>query len=193
MRLANLLFFTALICALAAATIANQHKGTTEMDCQKEGGEIERKEDRFTGETTITLRPQPVTSTAPGQQLKMVLTYKVKSKERGRGASFIPEMIDVVFTSTSPSRIYDGEAALVFLIDGERVRPAPSAVHDDRSRLSANKVLKQTVFSGMSVETLRRISRAKTVEMKLGETEVKLNSELLTTIQLFAGCALNNK
>lgn len=50
----------------------------------------------------------------------------------------------------------------------------------------------QTVFTGMTAETMRRISRAETVEMKLGDTEVKLKAELLDLIRSFAKCALGN-
>ena len=80
---------------------------------------------------------------------------------------------------------------MVFLIGGERERPVPAAVHDDYSRLSSDKVLTQTVFTGMTESTLRRISRAKEVEMKLGGTEVKLSQEVLSAFRSFAACALD--
>lgn len=153
---------------------------------------IERKDDRFSGEATVRLKPQPVDVAVPGQQLKIALEYKVKPKGRGRAESSIPEMIDVVFTSASASRIYEREAPLIFLIDGERTRRVPGAVHDDYSRLSTEKTLTQTVFTGMTAETLRRISQAKTVEMKLSDTEVKLKAEVLDAIRSFARCALEN-
>jgi hypothetical protein len=123
----------------------------------------------------------------------MALEYKIRAKERGRAESFIPEMINVVFTSASANRIYEREAELIFLIDGERTRRVPGAVHDDYSRLSTEKILTQTVFTGMTAETLRRISRAKTVEMKLGSTELKLGPEVSTAIRSFAACALGSK
>jgi hypothetical protein len=151
---------------------------------------IERKDDRFSGEAIVKLKPQPVDVAASKQQLKMALEYKVKPKRRVE--SFIPEMVDVVFTSTSANRIYEREAPLIFLIDGERIRRVPGMVHDDYSRLSTEKTLIQTIFTGMTVETLRRISRAKTVEMKLGDTEVKLKAEVLDAIRSFARCALSN-
>lgn len=153
---------------------------------------IEQKEDRFSGETTIKLKPQPIDVAALGQQFKIALNYKAKPKGRGSAESFIPEMIDVVFTSSSANRIYGREAALIFLIDGERTQRVPAAVHDDYSRLSTEKTLIQTVFTGMTAETLRRLSRAKKVEMKLGDTEVKLKAEVLDAIRSFAKCALGS-
>jgi hypothetical protein len=170
-------------------TVVGQDRGTKESGCPQGNKEIERKDDRFTGEANVMLKPQPII-TVPEQKLKMALEFKIKAKERRRAESFIPEMVNIVFTSASAKSIYGREATLVFLIDGERVRSVPAATHDDYSRLSTEKTLTQTVFTGMSVETLRRISRARTVEMKLGETEVKLSAEVLKAIRSFAMCAL---
>lgn len=191
MKVFHLLFNVVFICALVAVT-SGQNKGTKGSDCQQEGGEVERKDDRFTGEATVTLKPQVITAVAPSQHLKMTLEYKIKPEGRGRAQSIIPEMVNVIFTSTAADRIYERDPELAFLIDGERVRRVPGATHDDYSRLSTEKVLKQTVFTGMSAETLRRISRAKTVEMKLGSTEVKLSPEILSAIRSFAKCAIAN-
>lgn len=124
--------------------------------------------------------------------MKIALEYKLRPKGRGRAESFLPELIDAVFTSSSANRVYGREAVLIFLIDGERTQRVPGAVHDDYSRLSTTKTLTQSVFTGMTAETLRRISRAKTVEMRLGETEVKLKAEVLDTIRTFAKCTLEN-
>jgi hypothetical protein len=190
MRPVSILFSAALICALASITAVGQSRGANRDACRQEGGEVERKDDRFTGEATVTLKPQMITGVTPGQQLKIALEYKIKPEERGRSQSLIPETVTVTFTSTSANRIYKGEFELVFLIDGEKARPVPAAVHDDYSRLSTEKIMTQSVFTGMTAETLRRISRAKAVEMKLGETEVKLSPEALAAIRSFAACAL---
>lgn len=189
MRLIKILFCAALT-GILTMTAVGQDRGTKESGCPQGNKEIERKDDRFTGEANVTLKPQSIITTVPEQKLKMALEYKIKSKERGRAESFIPEMVNIVFTSESAKSIYGREATLVFLIDGERVRGVPAATHDDYSRLSTEKTLTQTLFTGMTIETLRRISRAKTVEMKLGETEVKLSTEVLSAIRSFAGCAL---
>jgi hypothetical protein len=191
MSLTKVLFCASLI-GILTFTSLSQSRVAKEPDCPQENREIERKDDRFTNEATFRLKPQPITVTALGQQLKIALEYKAKPKERGRAETFIPKMVDVVFTSVSASRIYEREAELVFLIDGERVRRVPGAVHDDYSRLSTEKILTQTIFTGMSVETLRRMRRAKTVEMKLGDAAMKLNSEVLSAIRAFAECALAN-
>jgi hypothetical protein len=186
-------FTRLLVCAsltgILVITAVGQGRAIKAPDCAQGNENVERKEDRFTGETTVSLKPQTVTA-ALEQRLKVALRYKIKPGGRGHAESFIPETVDVVFTSEAPGRVYPGETELVFLIDGERVRRVPAAVNDDRSRLAAEGVITQTVFTGMTVETLRRIVRAKTVEMKLGDTEVKLNSELLDAIRAFAGCAL---
>jgi len=120
----------------------------------------------------------------------VALEYKIKP-QRGPTQSAIPEMVNIIFTSTAPARVYERDPQLVFLIGGERVRPVPAAVNDDYSRLSSDKVVTQTVFSGMTEGTLRRISRAKEVEMKLGSTEVKLSEDVLSAFRSFAACALN--
>jgi hypothetical protein len=184
-----------LICALltniSVIITVGQDRVMKEPSCPQNEA-IERKDDRFSGEATVKLKPQPIDVAAPNQRLKMSLEYKVRPKGRGTAESFIPGIVDVVFTSESTGRIYGREAALVFLVDGERIRPVPGAVHDDYSRLSAEKILKQTVFTGMTAETLRRVSRAKTVEMKVGSTEVKLKAEMLDVIRSFARCALEN-
>jgi hypothetical protein len=186
---ASIFFLTALGCALASAAFAGPGRGVDENRCGPEGGAVERKDDRFTGESTVTLKPQEIATGAPGQRLKVALEYKIKPR-RGPGQSVIPEMVNVVFTSAAPARVYERDPELVFLIGGERVRPVPAAVHDDYSRLSTDKVLTQTVFTGMTEGTLRRISRAKEVEMKLGGTEVRLSQEVLSAFRSFAACAL---
>lgn len=181
-----------LLCASLAGVSAFTARGQDGPGCPQGGKEIERKDDRFSGESTLRLKPQPVSVTAPGQQLKMALEYKIVPKGRNRAESPLPEMVGVIFTSVSAGRIYEREATLIFLIDGERTRPVPGAVHDDYSRLSTEKTLAQTVFTGMTAETLRRIGWAKTVEMKLGGTEAGLKVELLDAIRSFARCALGN-
>jgi hypothetical protein len=183
-----------LLCASLVTVLtiwaAGQGKATTGSGCKQGGGAVERKDDRFTGESTVTLKPQEIATGAPGQRLKVALEYKIKPR-RGPAQPAIPEMVNAVFTSAAPSRVYERDPELVFLIGGERVRPVPAAVHDDYSRLSTDKVLTQTVFTGMTESTLRRISRAKEVEMKLGGTEVKLSEEVLGAIRSFAACALD--
>jgi hypothetical protein len=191
MRLTGILFGAALASALTCSPAAGQSRGSGSDACRGESGQVERRDDRFTGEATVTLKAQPVATDSPGQKLKMALEYTIKPEPRAE--SFIPETVTVTFTSASSGRIYEGEMHLVFLIDGERVRPVPAAVHDDLSRLSTEKVMTQTVFSGMTLDTLRRMTRAKTVEMKLAETEVKLSPELLAAIRSFAACALARK
>lgn len=190
MKLVKLLLCVISLWTMGTASVVGQSKSTTEVNCRKQDRAVERKDDRFNGEASVTLKPQPITTAALSQQLKIALEYKIKPEGIGHPKSFIPEMVNIVFTSEAPSRVYERELELVFLIDGQRVRRVPAATHDDYSRLSTEKILKQTIFTGMTVETLRRISRAKTVEMKLGDTEVKLNSEVLDTIRSFAGCAL---
>jgi hypothetical protein len=165
-------------------------RGLNENRCGTEGGVLERKDDRFTGEATVKLKPQTIPTGAPGQQLKVAFEYKIKPG-RGPAQSAVPEMVNIIFTSTAPARVYERDPQLVFLIGGERVRPVPAAVHDDYSRLSSDKVVTQTVFSGMAEGTLRRISRAKEVEMKLGSTEVKLSQDVLSAFRSFAACALD--
>lgn len=182
-----------LLCAslvtLLSVSAAGQGKATTRSGCKQEGEAVEREDDRFTGESTATLKPQEIATGAPGQRLKVALEYKIKPR-RGPEQSVVPEMVNVVFTSAAPARVYERDPELVFLIGGERVRPVPAAVHDDYSRLSTDKVLTQTVFTGMTEGTLRRISRAKEVEMKLGGTEVRLSQEVLSAFRSFAACAL---
>jgi hypothetical protein len=186
-------FLLALSCGLMAITDVAQNRGVKKSDCRQEDGEVERKDDRFTNEATVTLKPQVITTATPGQQLKMALTYRIKPEARGREQSIIPEMVTVTFTSTAGHLIYGRELELVFLIDGERVRRVPAATGDDFSHATTEKNVKQTVITGMTTETLRRITRAKTVEMKLGETEVKLSPEVLDAVRSFAACALSGK
>jgi hypothetical protein len=190
MGLTKLLLCASLVAVLTISA-AGQGKATTGSGCKQEGEAVERKDDRFTGEATVTLKPQEIATGAPGQRLKVALEYKIKPR-RGPAQPAIPEMVNVVFTSTAPARVYERDPELVFLIGGERVRPVPAAVHDDYSRLSTDKVLTQTVFTGMTEGTLRRISRAKEVEMKLGGTEVKLSQEVLSAFRSFAACALDS-
>lgn len=190
MTLANMFFRMTLACVLIPAIVTAQAGSTGGAGCRQEGGEVERKDDRFTGEATVTLKPREIVTGAPGQHLKVALEYKIKP-QRGAAQPVIPEMVNVIFTSTAPARVYERDPQLVFLIGGERMRPLPAAVHDDYSRLSSDKMVTQTVFSGMTEGTLRRISRAKEVEMKLGSTEVKLGQDVLSAFRSFAACALD--
>lgn len=192
MRPVSILFSAALISALAITAVA-QNKGAKATDCRQEGGEVERKDNRFTGESTVTLKPQVITTDAPGQELKMALSYQIKPEVRGREQSIIPETVTVTFTSKAGKLIYGRELELVFLVDGDRIHRVPAISGDDLSHVTTLKDVTQTVFTGMTTETLRRITRAKDVEMKLGETEVKLSPEVLTAMRSFAKCALSGK
>ena len=98
MRLTKSLLCASLVTVLTISAVG-QGKAAIGFGCKQEGEAVERKDDRFTGEATVTLKPQEIATGSPGQRLKVALEYKIKPR-LGPAQSVIPEMVK----SSSPLR-----------------------------------------------------------------------------------------
>ncbi len=144
-----------------------------------DGQQIVTKMDKFSGATSITLKPQKVVDT-PEQLLTVSAESKVGDKP-SIGYEEADERVILSFDLQTTTSNYDAED-LYFLVDRKSVKGG--SVASSRSPLLGAKptspYTKRRRFTGsVSIPTLRQIARGKRVEMRLGSIEVTLNSDLL--------------
>jgi hypothetical protein len=153
--------------------------------------EVEIKTDRFSGDVTISMRPQTLIG-APRNSLTMELQYKKKTE----ASAPAEEIVGVRFDSRSSSEIDFGDEELHFLIDGRRLSigrassqpKAEAPMWSDKKRQGRKP--DKTFYSTLSLSQINQISAGKQVEMRLGNVELVFDQTTLAAIREFAGaCA----
>jgi len=152
---------------------------------------IERKYDRFKDETTVKLKPQRIfDSKSPRQVLEM----SAKATFKGEKPTQWNEMVEMVFTSSAEKSPYYDSAELSFIIDGERVKGAPADVgrsYNPEAPLAQDLKVAKDITAFISLDALRKVASGKTVEMKLGSTELTLDTATLNNLRKFASAIFN--
>jgi len=185
---------------LSVLSCSSKNSRNSSDGIAKSSEQIEVKTDRFTGITTITLKPQKLIST---QDLD--ISVALKTSVGGESQS---HLIDFDFKGNVDKK-YDVSASdLYFLVDGERLKiarqslseyldvsamiappPPPSASPPSSSPQPAaskeNSVELRPISCGwkLSREKLSQIAEGTEVEMKLGSIEMKLDPKLLATLR----------
>jgi len=184
--------------SLLSCSSKNTHKSSDGI--AKSSEQIEVKTDRFTGITTITLKPQKLIST---QDLDILVALKTSVDSESQS-----DLIDIDFKGNVDKK-YDASASdLYFLVDGERLKfaelslsgslnvaamlappPPPLASPPSSSPQPAaskeNSVELRPISCGwkLSRENLSKIAEGTEVEMKLGSIEMKLDPKLLASLR----------
>lgn len=173
------MFATTLITALFVTTHSlAQDKGgkgavETLVEKKKEASQVEVETDKFSGKTTVRLKPQVLLDT-PEHKLVMVVQNH-------------DEFLGIRFESISRTYIKYGDQELWFIVDGKRIRI------DTASESSAPFVAKDadeqgrtpwtTLISSMNLAQAEEIVAGNKVEMRLGSVELTWSQPALANLR----------
>ena len=155
----------------------------------KSGGQVEVETDRFSGNVTVTMKPQTLIDT-PELQLTMELKYRLNQKKLEESPVLVEELASVALKSSVKGPVDYGDRELHFLVDGARL-----AAHRTSSD-SADPLLSEqdnkgrrpdfTFFSTLDLSQVERLAAGRRVEMRLGAIETALSPATLAAIRDFA-------
>ncbi|HZF37962.1 MAG TPA: hypothetical protein VE715_04000, partial [Blastocatellia bacterium] len=135
--------------------------------------QVEVETDRFSGKTTVRLKPQVLVDT-PEHKLIMVID--------GQGAFF-----GIRFDSISRDYIIFGDRELWFIVDGKRMRidaasesSAPFVAKDQDEK---GRIPWTTLISSMSLAQAEEIVAGNKVEMRLGTVELTWSQPVLANMR----------
>jgi hypothetical protein len=155
------------------------------------GQAVERKYDRFKDETTVKLKPQRILdSKSPRQMLEMSAEATFKGERPRQG----DETVRVTFTSLAGENPYQEPLELNFIVDGERVRGAAAGVgipYNPKASPAPDLKVARDITAFVSLDALSKVTSGKTVEMRLGPTEVTLDMTTLGNLRKFASAVFN--
>jgi hypothetical protein len=135
--------------------------------------QIEVKADRFSGKSTVTLKPQVLLDTP-----KHKLTMRLDS---------LDDFAGVTFESSSEEYIDFGDKQLHFLVDGKRMfidtasqqnTPFSQQKQDEKGRTDYTALM-----SSLGIAQLEEIVAGKKVEMRLGTVELTLSQPALANLR----------
>jgi hypothetical protein len=155
----------------------------------KSGGQVEVKTDRFSGDVTVTMKPQTLIDT-PELQLTMELDYQLNQKKLEESPVLVEELASVTLKSSVKGSVDYGDRELHFLVDGAQLagrRTSSDRAHpllsekDDKGRRP-----NFAFFSTLNLSQVERLAAGKRVEMRLGPIETALSPATLAAIRDFA-------
>ena len=170
-----------------------EKKGVAQTsDAKSTSDQIEVKTDRFSGVTTVKLKPLVILD-KPGQQLTIDIETKLGEKVR-----FESEKEDVKaeswFRSQSTDLVDFGDRELHFLIDGNPLDIGRAMggldVDVDKSKQKPGFITSQSFVSIFSRSDLERFSKARRIDMRLGSIELTLSQPVMAILREYASQVL---
>jgi len=155
----------------------------------KSGSQVEVETDRFSGNVTVTMKPQTLIDT-PELQLTIELKYRLDKKKLEESPILVEELASVTLNTSVKDSVDYGDRELHFLVDGARLaahKTSSDRAHpllsepDDKGRRP-----NFTFFSTLNLSQVERLAAGKKVEMRLGPIETALNPATLAAIRDFA-------
>jgi hypothetical protein len=155
----------------------------------KSGGQVEVETDRFSGNVTVTMKPQTLIDT-PELQLTIELKYRLDKKKLEESPILVEELASVTLNTSVKDSVDYGDRELHFLVDGARLaghKTSSDRAHpllsepDDKGRRP-----NFTFFSTLNLSQVERLAAGKKVEMRLGLIETALSPATLAAIRDFA-------
>ncbi|MCI0389662.1 MAG: hypothetical protein MOB07_12995 [Acidobacteria bacterium] len=165
----------------------------TANDAKPTNDQIEVKTDRFSNVTTVTLKPQLILD-KPDLQLTMTIEAKLGEKTF---SDWEKEEIKAIvdFESQSKGPMNYGDEELHFLIDGASVnlgrtpvRPTPYAGRSNK--LKPGFKLRDNFTNSLNRRNLGYFSKSKSIEMRLGAIELRLDQAIVTNLREYANQVL---
>jgi hypothetical protein len=152
-------------------------------------GQVEVKADRFSGDVTVTMKPQTLID-SPALKLTMEMEYRLNQKQMGASPVLVEELASVTLTSSVKDSVDYGDRELHFLVDGVRVagrRTSSDSAHPLLSEQDGKgRTPDFTFFSTLDLSQVERLVTGKRVEMRLGPIETTLSPATLAAIRDFA-------
>src|SRR5262245_18053772 len=170
-----------------------EKKGAAEAsDTKSTSDQVEVKTDRFSGVTTVKLKPLVILD-KPGQQLTIDIETKLGEKVR-----FESEKEEVKakswFRSQSTDLVDFGDRELHFLIDGNPLDIGRAMggldVDVDKSKLKPGFITSQSFVSIFSRSDLERFRNARSIDMRLGSIELTLGQPEVAILREYANQVL---
>jgi hypothetical protein len=135
--------------------------------------QVNTEYDRFKDETTIKLEKTRVAGTGDDDALYVLVSATF------RGTKPLAESAPMLsFFSASPSRHFEYDRELIFLIDGRRVRAGTMLLVDFKEGA-------EWIMAPLQIETLAQLARAKKIEGKVGDREFILTAKQIEALRAF--------
>jgi hypothetical protein len=155
----------------------------------KSGGQVEVETDRFSGNVTVTMKPQMLIDT-PELQLTIELKYRLDKKKLEQSPILVEELASVTLKSSVKGSVDYGDRELHFLVDGARLAGRRTSSNSADPLLSEQDDKGRrpdfTFFSTLVLSQVERLATGKKVEVRLGAIETALNPATLASIRDFA-------
>jgi len=155
----------------------------------KSGGQVEVETDRFSGNVTVTMKPQTLIDT-PELQLTIELKYRLDKKKLEESPILVEELASVALKSSVKGSVDYGDRVLHFLVDGARLAGRRTSSNSADPLLSEQDDKGRrpdfTFFSTLDLSQVERLAAGKKVEVRLGAIETALNPAALAAIRDFA-------
>ena len=191
----GLLFFTTVSIFVASGQERQRQEkgGTQSADSRQANDQIEIKEDRFSGVTTVLLKPQVIMD-KPDHQL--TIEIKTKLGEKGQ-LDFEKDDVkaEVWFRSLHKGSVNFGDQELHFMIDGKPLNlgemPEGTAeATDENMRRQRGFTIKKSFVSIFDRRAVEQFSKATRVEMRFGPIELALNQSTVSVLRAYANQVL---
>jgi hypothetical protein len=190
------LFVCALLLSISGSIlfVSGQEQGQGEKAQASESkainDQIEVKEDRFSGVTTVKMKPQVILD-SPDHHLTIRSEAKLgnkKSAEYELGSVSAQIWLDSHYNKS----IDYGDRELHLLIDGKSLDlgKLPSGVRSE-SALKPSFKLMASFVSILERSGLEQISKGNRIEMRFGGIELTLNQSVTATLKAYANRVLN--
>jgi hypothetical protein len=140
---------------------------------------IEKKYDRFKDETTVKLKPQKIREIAKPRE---ELSLSVEATHKGERAAQ-PKEVVLVFDSVSENYIYHRESEVAFIIDGKRMNAGTAL---QMGGFPTPNLERATLKLTLPFDKFSEIAKSKSVELRLGKTEMTLTESALAAMRAFA-------
>jgi hypothetical protein len=167
--------------------------GAQATDSRQENDQVEVKTDRFSGVTTVVLKPQVILD-KPDHQL--TIEIKTKLGEKGQ-LDFEKDDVksEVWFRSLYKGSVNFGDQELHFMIDGKPLNlgemPEGTAeATDENMRRQRGFTIKKSFVAIFDRRAFEQFSKATRVEMRFGPIELALNLSAVSSLRDYANQVL---
>jgi hypothetical protein len=166
--------------------------GAQATDSKQANDQVKVKTDRFSGVTTVKLKPQVILG-KPDHQ--MTIEIETKLGEKGQ-LDFEKDDLkaEAWFRSQSKDPVDFGDQELHFLIDNKPLdlgkTPGGTNTYKDKSTLKAGFRSSKSFVSILDRSDLAQFSNAKHIEMRLGSIELTLDKPEVAILREYANQVL---
>jgi hypothetical protein len=167
--------------------------GAQAIDSKQSNDQIEVKTDRFSGVTTVKLKPQVILD-KPDHQLMIEIETKLGEK---KASDLEREEVKAIasFESQSKASVDFGDEQLHFLIDGQQLNLGEADIKVDPYADRYNKLkqgfkIRESFLSIFDRSALEHFSRASRIEMRIGPIEFTVSQPAAALLREYCGRVL---